>query len=69
MNDKYELDGRDASGYVGINWAIGGLHDRPWKERPIFGLIRYMSADGMKRKFDTAGYIYKYGNHPFKKSH
>lgn len=64
LNDKYELDGRDASGYVGISWAIGGLHDRPWKERPIFGLIRYMSADGMKRKFDTNGYIYKYGKHP-----
>ncbi|WP_126581366.1 deoxyribodipyrimidine photo-lyase [Tengunoibacter tsumagoiensis] len=68
LNDKYELDGRDANGYVGISWAICGLHDRPWKERPIFGLIRYMSADGMKRKFDTTAYIYKYGRHPFKKA-
>ncbi|GCE05656.1 deoxyribodipyrimidine photo-lyase [Dictyobacter aurantiacus] len=64
LNDKYELDGRDANGYVGISWAIGGLHDRPWKERPIFGLVRYMSAEGLKRKFDTAGYIAKYGKHP-----
>jgi deoxyribodipyrimidine photo-lyase len=68
LNDKYELDGRDAGGYVGISWAIGGLHDRPWKERPIFGLIRYMSADGMKRKFDTQAYIYKYGKTLFRKS-
>jgi deoxyribodipyrimidine photo-lyase len=67
LNDKYELDGRDAGGYVGIAWAIGGLHDRPWKERSIFGMIRYMSADGMKRKFDTQHYIYKYGKNLFKK--
>ncbi len=64
LNDKYELDGRDANGYVGICWAICGLHDRPWKERPIFGLIRYMSADGMKKKFDTRLYIHKWGANP-----
>ncbi|GCE27255.1 deoxyribodipyrimidine photo-lyase [Dictyobacter alpinus] len=64
LNDKYELDGRDANGYVGISWAIGGLHDRPWRERPIFGLIRYMGASGMKRKMDTQYYISKYGQHP-----
>lgn len=62
LNDKYELDGRDSNGYTGICWALGGRHDRPWgPERPIFGLVRYMSADGMKRKFDTRAYIYKYG--------
>jgi deoxyribodipyrimidine photolyase len=65
LNDKYELDGRDANGYTGISWAIGGRHDRPWRERPIFGLIRYMSANGMKQKIDTQSYIYKHGNSPF----
>ncbi len=67
LNDKYELDGRDANGYTGISWAIGGRHDRPWKERPIFGMIRYMSADGVKRKFDTRFYIAKHGKNPLVK--
>ncbi len=38
----YELDGRDPNGYTGIAWGIGGVHDRPWKEREIFGKIRYV---------------------------
>ncbi len=61
LNDKYELDGRDANGYTGIAWAIGGKHDRPWgPERPIFGLVRYMALSGMQRKMDTRAYIYKW---------
>ncbi len=60
LNDKYELDGRDANGYTGIAWAIGGKHDRPWPpERPIFGTIRYMALSGMQRKMDTRLYIYQ----------
>ncbi len=57
LNDRYELDGRDPNGYTGIAWSIGGLHDRPWFERPIFGKIRYMSYDGCRRKFDIERYI------------
>lgn len=59
LNDKYELDGRDPNGFVGILWSIAGLHDRPWFERPIHGLIRYMSYEGAKRKFDIKAYIDK----------
>ena len=40
LNDKYELDGRDPNGYTGIAWSIGGVHDRAWGERPVFGKIR-----------------------------
>ena len=62
LNDKYSLDGRDPNGYTGIAWSIGGKHDRPWgPEREIFGLVRYMNLNGMKRKFDTKSYIAKYG--------
>ena len=57
LNDKYELDGRDPNGYTGVAWAIGGLHDRPWVERQIFGNIRYMNYNGAKRKFDVDDYI------------
>ncbi|MGQ9856350.1 MAG: deoxyribodipyrimidine photo-lyase [Fervidobacterium sp.] len=62
LNDKYELDGRDPNGYAGISWAIGGVHDRPWKDRPIFGMVRYMSFEGCKRKFDVGKYIERWYN-------
>jgi deoxyribodipyrimidine photo-lyase len=57
LNDRYELDGRDPNGYAGIAWSIGGVHDRPWFERPIFGKVRYMSYEGCRRKFDIKRYI------------
>ena len=57
LNDKYELDGRDPNGYNGIAWAIGGVHDRPWFDRPIFGTIRYMSRASTGKKFDSKRYI------------
>jgi deoxyribodipyrimidine photo-lyase len=60
LNDKYELDGRDPNGYAGILWSIGGLHDKPFKERPIFGKIRYMSFEGCRRKFDVEKFISRY---------
>jgi deoxyribodipyrimidine photo-lyase len=57
LNDRYELDGRDPNGYAGIAWSIGGVHDRAWGERAVFGKIRYMSQDGCRRKFDVDAYI------------
>jgi deoxyribodipyrimidine photo-lyase len=57
LNDKYALDGCDPNGYVGIAWSVGGVHDRAWTEREVFGKIRYMNANGCKRKFDTQKYI------------
>ena len=57
LNDKYFLDGRDPNGYTGIAWSIGGIHDRAWFERQIFGKIRYMNYNGCKRKFDVDKYI------------
>jgi deoxyribodipyrimidine photo-lyase len=58
LNDKYELDGRDPNGYAGVAWCFG-KHDRPWKERPVFGKIRYMNDRGLRRKFDADLYIKK----------
>jgi deoxyribodipyrimidine photo-lyase len=57
LNDKYELDGRDPNGYVGIAWSLGGVHDRPWGERSIFGTIRTMTDKGCHSKFNTQAYI------------
>jgi deoxyribodipyrimidine photo-lyase len=60
LNDKYELDGRDPNGYTGIAWSIGGVHDRAWFERPVFGKIRYMNYNGCKSKFNVKEYIAKH---------
>ena len=59
LNNKYEIDGNDPNGYTGIAWSIGGVHDRPWFERPVFGLVRYMSYNGCKSKFAINDYINK----------
>jgi deoxyribodipyrimidine photo-lyase len=51
LNNMYELDGRDPNGFTGVAWCFG-KHDRAWKERSIFGKVRYMSAGGLRRKFN-----------------
>lgn len=50
LNDTYFLDGRDPNGYTGIMWSIAGVHDRPWFNQAIFGMIRIMSTDGTLKK-------------------
>ncbi|UCH51165.1 MAG: deoxyribodipyrimidine photo-lyase [Chloroflexota bacterium] len=55
LNNKYELDGRDPNGFAGVAWCFG-KHDRPWAGRRVFGNIRYMSAEGLRRKFDVEAY-------------
>ena len=60
LNDFYSIDGRDPNGYVGIQWSITGLHDRPWFNRDIFGKIRYMAESGAKKQFDLDRYIAKW---------
>jgi deoxyribodipyrimidine photo-lyase len=57
LNDRYELDGRDPNGYVGAAWSIGGVHDRPWPQRPVFGSVRSMTLTGARSKFDVEEYI------------
>ncbi len=57
LNDKYALDGRDPNGYTGIAWALGGLHDRPWFTKPIFGKIRLMNMSGLARKYNMQRYL------------
>lgn len=58
LNNKYAIDGRDANSFTGVAWCFG-KHDRPWKERAVFGMVRYMNANGLKRKFDADGYVAK----------
>jgi deoxyribodipyrimidine photo-lyase len=60
LNDHYSIDGGDPNGYAGILWSVAGVHDRPWQEKPIFGVVRYMNYGGLKRKFDIEKYISRY---------
>jgi deoxyribodipyrimidine photo-lyase len=59
LNDYYALDGRDPNGFVGIGWSIMGVHDMGWKERDIFGKIRFMNYAGCKRKFKVDEFVAK----------
>ncbi|XP_057365381.1 deoxyribodipyrimidine photo-lyase-like [Daphnia carinata] len=61
LNDRYSLDGRDPSGYVGCMWSICGIHDMGWKERDVFGKIRYMNYKGCQRKFDVVAFVQRFG--------
>jgi deoxyribodipyrimidine photo-lyase len=56
IHDRYALDGRDPNTYTNILWCFG-LHDRPWPSRRIFGSVRYMSYEGMRRKTGVDDYI------------
>ena len=57
LNDTYELDGRDPNGYAGIAWSLGGVHDRAWFDRPVYGQVRYMNRNGCATKFSVDAYI------------
>jgi deoxyribodipyrimidine photo-lyase len=60
LNNKWALDGRDPNSYTGIFWVLG-RHDRPWApERPIFGVVRWMSSANMARKHRVRGYLARY---------
>lgn len=59
LNDKYLLDGRDPNGYAGISWCFGNF-DRPFKERKIFGKIRYMSYKNLTQRFDVKRYLNRF---------
>ncbi len=61
LNNKYLLDGRDPNGFAGAAW-IFGKHDRAWKERKIFGKVRYMNKAGLERKFNMKKYINRVDN-------
>jgi deoxyribodipyrimidine photo-lyase len=60
LNNRYEMDGRDPNGYAGAAWSIGGVHDRAWNERPVFGKVRYMNLKGAYRKFDVDLFVERY---------
>jgi len=60
LNNTFGLDGRDPNSYAGVAWCFG-KHDRPWKERPVFGTVRYMNARGLERKYRMDRYLERAG--------
>jgi deoxyribodipyrimidine photo-lyase len=56
LHERYAIDGRDPNTHAGVLWCLG-KHDRAWApERPIFGMVRYMSSESTKRKVDLRSY-------------
>jgi deoxyribodipyrimidine photo-lyase len=55
LNNRYFLDGRDANSFTNVAW-IFGLHDRPWGGRPVYGTVRSMGQNSLK-KFDADAYV------------
>ncbi|MGF1473532.1 MAG: deoxyribodipyrimidine photo-lyase [Rubrobacteraceae bacterium] len=58
LNNKYFLDGRNPNSFANVAWVFG-LHDQGWKEREVFGKVRYMSAGGLERKAKPEKYVDK----------
>ena len=62
LNNRYALDGRNPNSYSGIFWCLG-RYDRPWApERPVFGVIRFMSSESTKRKCRMTQYLARFGS-------
>jgi deoxyribodipyrimidine photo-lyase len=60
LNNRWALDGRNPNSVSGIFWCLG-RYDRPWApERPIFGVVRYMSSANTARKLRVKDYIRRY---------
>lgn len=56
LHHRYALDGRNPNTYTGILWCFG-KHDRAWgPQRPIYGLVRYMTSENTKKKINFRAY-------------
>lgn len=60
LNNKYALDGCNPNSYSGIFWVLG-RYDRPWHpERPVLGVVRYMSSANTAKKMRVKEYVRKF---------
>jgi deoxyribodipyrimidine photo-lyase len=56
LNNRWFLDGRDPSSYANVGWCFG-LHDRPFRERPIAGTVRPFTTAALRRKDDLDAWL------------
>ena len=61
LNNRYAVDGRNPNSYSGIFWVLG-RYDRPWPERPVFGVVRAMTSESTRRKVDVEAYLRTWGD-------
>ncbi len=61
LNNQWAIDGRNPNSYSGIFWCFGRF-DRAWQERDIFGKLRYMSSDNMRKKVRMERYLREYAS-------
>ncbi|MCS7118099.1 MAG: deoxyribodipyrimidine photo-lyase [Thaumarchaeota archaeon] len=59
LNDRYGLDGLDPNSYLGISWCFGAF-DRPFFESKIYGKVRRMTEESLKRKSGIQLYLSRY---------
>ena len=59
LNNKWAVDGRNANSWSGVLWCFG-LYDRPWFERDVFGVIRFMSSASTSKKMKLGSYLERY---------
>ncbi len=48
LNDRFSLDGRDASTYGGIRSGFG--EGRPWKERAVYGTVAGKTSGALRKR-------------------
>ena len=48
LNDRFSLDGRNASTYGGIRSGFGEV--RPWKERPVYGTVAGKTSGALMKR-------------------
>jgi deoxyribodipyrimidine photo-lyase len=61
MNNRWALDGRDASSYAGIGWCFGKF-DRPWPpDKPVLGLVRTMTTASAQKKLELSRFLRRFG--------
>lgn len=63
LMNRWSLDGRNPNSYSGYFWTLG-RYDRPWPERPIFGVVRSMSSSNTARKIAITRYVATFASPP-----
>ncbi len=56
LNNRWFLDGRDASSFANVGWCFG-LHDRGFAERPVSGKLRPFTTAALRRKDDLDAWL------------
>lgn len=59
LMNRWCVDGRDPNSYAGYFWTLG-RYDRPWPERPVYGVIRSMSSQNAAKKLKLDAYLRTY---------